>query len=74
VYTYIVSAFAALGLAYGLEFTDAQVNAVNGFLIGVLTLVTRNQVSPVTTAVTKPSLDPTVEAARKEGTTVKTSA
>lgn len=67
VYTYIVGAFAALGTGYGLSFTDPQIAAVNGFMIGVLTLITRNQTSPIVTAITKSSKDPTIEAAKHDG-------
>jgi hypothetical protein len=62
IYTYAVGAILALVTAYGLTLTPEQVNAVNALVVPVLALLTRGQVSPVETAVTKPSLEPTPEA------------
>ncbi len=63
VYTYAVGVIVALATGYGLTFTPEQVAAVNGLLIGILTLVTRNQVSPIPTPVTATTAAPTPEAA-----------
>ncbi len=52
IYTYAVGVIVALATGYGLEFTPEQVAAVNGLVVPILTLVTRNQVSPITTPVT----------------------
>lgn len=45
-FTYAVGAIVALVTSYGLEFTDAQVGAINALVISILALLTRGQVSP----------------------------
>lgn len=67
VFAMALSALVALGAGYGLNLTEVQVNGLNGLLVPILMFLTRGQVSPVETAVTAESLDPTVEAARKAG-------
>ena len=64
VYTYLVSTIIALGAGYGLTLTDAQVSGINGLVVPILTLITRNQVSPIPTALTKITRAPTPEAAK----------
>ena len=73
VFAMAVSAIVALGTSYGLNLTEVQINGLNGLLVPVLMFITRGQVSPVETTLTKPSLDPTVEAAKAEGKPVDTS-
>jgi len=46
VFTYAVSAAAALAGAYGLHWEQAQVGGFNLLLLSVLALATRHQVSP----------------------------
>jgi hypothetical protein len=65
-FTYAVGALVALGASYGLSLAPETVTAINGLVIPTLVLLTRNQVSPVETAVTEPSLDPTPAAAIHE--------
>lgn len=66
VYTYAVGALLALATAYGLNLAAEQVNAINALVIPILALLTRGQVSPVETTVTKASEDPTPQAAAHE--------
>lgn len=63
-FTYAIAALVQLGTAYGITVPDATLAAINGLVVPVLALVTRNQVSPVETAVTKQSAHPTPEAAK----------
>lgn len=63
IFTYVVGVLVALGTGYGLEFTPEQVAAVNGMVVPALTLITRNQVSPIDTPVTAITPNPTPEAA-----------
>lgn len=65
-FTYLISAGVALAAGYGFNVTDAQVNALNGGIIAVLTLWTYGQVSPIETAVTESSASPTPEAAEHD--------
>lgn len=65
-FTYAVAAIVAVGVSYGLEVTPEQVAAINGFVIVVLGLLTRTQVAPVatllsreSTALRKPEVDAT---------------
>lgn len=57
-----VSAIVALASAYGLNLNPDTVAALNSLVITVLALLTRGQVSPVATALTHASVDPTPEA------------
>lgn len=54
VYTYLIASLAALGAAYGLQFSQEHVGLFTSAVIAVLGLVTRNQVSP------KEAVDPRV--------------
>lgn len=47
VYVYLIASLAALGAAYGLEFSQENVGAFTTAVIAVLGLVARWQVSPV---------------------------
>ena len=67
VFSQFFAAFVALVAGYGINLLGDFVFAINAALVPVLMLITRGQASPVETAVTQPSLDPTIEAARKEG-------
>ena len=60
VFTAALGALVALGTGYGLQLTGEQVNGINGLLVPILLLVTRNQVTPQETALTS-----TTEAAGK---------
>lgn len=62
VFTYAIAAIVQLGAAYGLNVTDPQLSQINALVVPVLALLTRGQVSPVDTAVTKPTTAPTPEA------------
>lgn len=60
----ILSAVLALGVTYGLTLPPETVIALNATLYPLLMFLSRGQVSPVETAVTNASLDPTPEAAK----------
>lgn len=62
-FTYAVGSIVAVAGAYGLNLSIETVAGVNALTIGVLALLSRGQVSPVETAVTNASLEPTPEAA-----------
>jgi uncharacterized membrane protein YoaK (UPF0700 family) len=47
VYTYLIASLAALGMAYGLHFSNEHVATFTAAVLAVLGLVTRHQVSPV---------------------------
>jgi hypothetical protein len=47
VYVYVIGSLAALGAAYGLEFSQEHVATFTSAVIAVLGLITRWQVSPV---------------------------
>lgn len=53
VFTYLVGAIVGLAASYGLNVTPEQLNGLNVMVIAVLTLITRGQVSPAVTRVTK---------------------
>lgn len=61
VFTYLIGSIVALATGYGFELTAEQVNGINGLVVPVLALLTRGQVTPEATGVTKPT-----EAAGKE--------
>lgn len=62
-FTYAVGSIVAVAGAYGLNLSIETVAGINALTIGVLALLSRGQVSPVETAVTNASLEPTPEAA-----------
>jgi hypothetical protein len=62
VFSYLLATIVAVGGAYGLEFSAEFVNGLNMALVPILMFLTRGQVSPVETAVTKPSANPVPEA------------
>lgn len=45
-FTAFISSLAALGAAYGLEYSQENVGALNALVLAVLALLTRAQVSP----------------------------
>lgn len=47
VFTYAVTALAALGTAYGMHWSQEQVASFSTFVLAVMALLTRGQVSPV---------------------------
>lgn len=49
-FTYAVTAIFGLLASYGLDFTSAQVASTQLFVLAVLTLITRGQVSPTADA------------------------
>lgn len=61
-FTYAVGSIVAVAGSYGLNLPIETVAAINALTIGVLALLSRGQVSPVETAVTNASLQPTPEA------------
>ena len=65
-FTYAVGVLAQLGAAYGLNVTDPQLTMIQALVIPTLALLTRGQVSPVTTGVTEITAEPTPEAAATE--------
>jgi hypothetical protein len=69
VFSQLVAAIVALIGGYGISLSAEFVFALNGALVPILMFVTRGQVSPIESSVTQPSLEPTVEAARHDGTT-----
>jgi hypothetical protein len=62
VFTGAVGAVVALVAAYGYELNPETVAAINSFVITVLALLTRGQVSPVETVVSNASNAPVPEA------------
>ncbi len=52
-FTYAIGAIVALLAGYGLQVPDATVAAINALVIPLLALITRNQVSPQDTPVSK---------------------
>jgi hypothetical protein len=50
VFTTLVTTVAALLTAYGMHFSQEMVSSINVFVLAVLTLVTRHQVTPVVAA------------------------
>lgn len=62
-FTYAVGSIVSVAGAYGLNLSIETVAGINALTIGVLALLSRGQVSPVETAVTNASLEPTPEAA-----------
>jgi hypothetical protein len=66
VFSYALASVIGLAAGYGLQVTPEQVNGLNLLVVPILAFLTRGQVSPVETAVTQKSLDPTKEAAAHE--------
>jgi hypothetical protein len=65
-FTYALGAVIALIGGYGFELSAEQVTGLNGLVIPILSMWTRTQVSPIETAVSKASREPTPEAAKHE--------
>jgi hypothetical protein len=55
VFTYAVGSILSLGAAYGVNVTSEQLMAINSTVIVVLGLLTRGQVAPVESAVSRAS-------------------
>jgi hypothetical protein len=62
-FTYAIAALAQLGAAYGLNLTEPQLSQINAIVVPTLALLTRGQVSPIETALTDTTENPTPEAA-----------
>lgn len=54
VFTYAIGAILAVFASYGLSLTAEQVVGLNALVVPILALITRNQVGPLDTAVSKP--------------------
>jgi len=65
-FTSFIAAVLALLAAYQVNIPGETVAAINAAVYPLLAFLTRGNVSPVETAVTKPSLDPTPSAAKYE--------
>lgn len=52
-FTYAVGSIVAVATSYGLNFTPEQVVAINATIVPVLALLSRGQVSPADTALTR---------------------
>lgn len=53
VFTYLIGVIATLVAAYGFTVSPEQINGLNVLTISILTLITRGQVSPADTRITK---------------------
>jgi hypothetical protein len=53
VFAMALSALIALGAGYGVNLTEVQINGLNGLLVPILMFLTRGQVAPQETAVTR---------------------
>ena len=54
-FTYAIAALVALGNSYGLVIPDTTLAAINGLVIPALALLSRGQVSPAETPLTRPT-------------------
>lgn len=61
-FTYAVGSLVALMASYGLSLPTETVAMINMAVVPALALLTRGQVSPISTPITLPSVDPTPEA------------
>lgn len=52
-FTYAVAALAQLGAAYGVAIPESTLTAINGLVVPALALLSRGQVSPADTAITR---------------------
>lgn len=52
-FTYAIGALVALGAGYGLNVPDTTVATINAAVIPLLALITRNQVEPQQTAISR---------------------
>lgn len=73
VFSQLIGTVVALIAGYGIDLSPDFVFALNGALMPILMFATRGQASPIETPITQKSLDPTIEAARKEGLATDTS-
>jgi hypothetical protein len=64
-FTYAIGAIVALVGSYGLTLTNEQVAGINAVVVPVLALLTRGQVTPAETAITRESTP--VEVSREVG-------
>lgn len=65
-FAYLFSTIFAAGAAYGFDVGEQTQLAINAGLVPILALLTRGQVSPITTVVTGTTEAPTAEAAEHE--------
>lgn len=68
-FTAVISSLLAFLAAYQIEIPGPTVAAINAGVYPILAFLTRGEVSPIATAVTKASNDPTPEAAVSTGPT-----
>lgn len=66
-FTYAIAALVALAASYGLNVTNEQLAGLNTAIVPILALLTRNQVSPAETAVTR-TTTPDEKAVAEPGT------
>lgn len=66
-FTYAIGSLIALGASYGLNLTPEQIAGLNGAVVPVLALLSRSQVSPVNTSLTR-STTPDEKAIAESGT------
>lgn len=66
-FTYAVGSIIAVATSYGLSFTPEQVVAVNATIVPILALLSRGQVSPTTTSLTRETT-PVEKAVAEDGT------
>lgn len=52
-FTYLIGAVVALGASYGLNVTNDQLAMLNGTVVPILALLSRGQVSPADTMITR---------------------
>jgi hypothetical protein len=64
-FTYALAALAQLAAAYGILIPEATLTALNGLVVPALALLSRGQVSPANTAISRESTP--VETAREVG-------
>lgn len=66
-FTYAIAALAQLAAAYGIAIPDMTLTAINGLVVPALALLSRGQVSPADTAITR-STTPDEKAVAEPGT------
>lgn len=66
-FTYAIAAVAQLGAAYGIAIPEETLTAINGLVVPALALLSRGQVSPAETAISR-STTPDEKAVAEQGT------
>src|SRR6185312_12343563 len=66
-FTYAIAAVVQLAAAYGLAIPEGTVTAINGLVVPILALLTRGQVTPAETKISRESTQP--EKAREVSST-----